>query len=98
MVNLSPKLPWEMANPKWASDLNPVLANPMLYGNLIPGVMLKSGDNVVNHGLQRKVKGYLILMNSAPVTFYDKQTSNQRPELTLTLNASGPTTVTLYVF
>lgn len=96
--NLSPKLTWELANPKWAATLNPVLANPMINGYLIPGVVLKLGVNHVNHGLGRKLQGYIIVRNNAAETFYDSQDENQYPDLTLALNASGPATVTLYVF
>lgn len=96
--NLSPKLPWELANPKWAATINPVISNPIVAGNLLRGVVLVSGDNTINHGLGEKLQGYTVVMNSAAVTFYDKQASNPRPQLTLILNASGATTVSLYVF
>ncbi len=96
--NLSPKLPWELANPKWAASLNPILANPLLGGNLLQGLVLVSGDNVINHGLGEKLQGYIVVMNSAAVTFYDKQATNSRAQLTLILNASGATTISLYVF
>lgn len=96
--NLSPKLPWELANPKWAATLNPVLANPLVGGNLIQNIALAFGDNTINHGLSDKLQGYIVVMNSAAVTFYDKQSTNPRPQLTLVLNASGATRVSLYVF
>lgn len=96
--NLSSKLPWELANPKWASTLNPVLANPLLDGQLLQGVAIKTGQNAINHGLQRKLQGYFVVMNSAAVTFYDSQSSNSRSDLTLLLNASGAATISLYVF
>ena len=96
--SLSNKLPWVLANPKWAADLNPVLANPVVGGNLLQDVALISGDNVINHGLGEKLQGYMIVLNSSPVTFYDKQAQNPRPELTLILNASGATKVSIYVF
>lgn len=96
--NLSPKLPWELANPKWAATLNPVLANPLLGGHLIQKQTLVSGDNAIIHGLGEKLQGYIVILNSAAVTFYDKQLINQRPDITLILNASGPTTISLYVF
>ncbi len=98
MVNLSQKLPWELANPKWAAALNPLLANPLASGALIEGVVVASGDNVINHTLQRRLQGYFVVMNSAAVTFYDKQKTNQRPDLTLVLNATGAATISLYVF
>jgi hypothetical protein len=96
--NLSSKLPWDLANPKWAATLNPVLANPLLNGQILDKIVVRSGMNAINHGLQRNLQGYFIVLNSANVTFYDSQLLNQRPDLTLILNASGPATISLYVF
>lgn len=96
--SLSPKLPWELANPKWAASLNPVLANPLMSGRILDKIALKSGSNTINHGLQRDLQGYFIVLNSSNVTFYDSQATNQRSDLTLILNASGATTVSIYVF
>lgn len=96
--NLSSKLPWELANPKWAARLNPLLANPLTQGRLLSNLVLVSGDNTINHGLGVDLQGYIVVMNSAAVTFYDKQSTNQMPELTLILHTSGITTISLYVF
>lgn len=96
--NLSPKLPWELANPKWAASLNPILSNPLINGRVLSGIVLKTGANPINHGLGEPLQGYFVILNSAAVTFYDSQSTNQRPDLTLILNASGATTVSLYVF
>jgi hypothetical protein len=96
--SLSPKLPWELANPKWAASLNPVLANPLIGGQILDGIVLVSGDNTINHGLNAKLQGYIIVLNNSAVTFYDKQSTNQRPELTLILNSSGAATISLWVF
>lgn len=96
--SLSPKLPWELANPKWSAALNPVLANPLINGLLLKDIVVRTGTNIINHELGRKLQGYFVVMNSAAVTFYDSQIINQKPNLTLALNASGPATISLYVF
>ncbi len=96
--SLSASLPWELANPKWAASLNPLLGNPLVNGQILSAVRLTTGANVINHGLQRKLQGYLVILNSAATTFYDSQASNQMPDRTLILNSSGATTVSLYVF
>lgn len=96
--SLSPRLPWELANPKWAASLNPILANPMNTGRLIQNIVVLTGDNVINHGLGQKLQGYIVVMNNSNVTFYDRQSDNQRPELTLILVASGDSSISLYVF
>lgn len=95
---LSSSLPWELAQNKWAASLNPVIANPLIAGRLLPGILVASGNNIINHGLQRKLQGYFVVLNSAAVTFYDNQATNQTPNLTLSLHASGAATISLYVF
>ncbi len=96
--SLSPNLDWKLANPKWAASLNPLLANPLMGGRLLEGIVLTTGVNNISHGLQRKLRGYFVVLKSANVTIYDSQATNQMPDLTLILNASGAATVTLYVF
>lgn len=95
--NLSSKLTWELANPKWAASLNPVLANPLVSGQIIQATV-KTGKNVINHGLGKTLQGYIIILNNAAVTFHDTQATNSMPDLTLQLIASGPATISLYVF
>lgn len=96
--NLSTKLDWPLASPRWASTINPILANPLVNGRVLSNVPVVTGRNVINHGLQRDLQGYFLVMNNAAVTFYDSQLTNQRPDLTLILNASGAATISLYVF
>ena len=91
------KLPWDLMNPKLAAEVNPLLANPFVNGHTI-SVVMKSGDNVINHGLGNKLQGWIVVGNNAATTFYDKQASNQKPELNLILNASGACSIVLYVF
>jgi hypothetical protein len=96
--NLSTKLPWDLAQPKWAATLNPLLANPLVSGRLMKHVSLLAGDNSISHGLGRNLQGYLVVLQGAASTIYDKQATNQMPQLTLVLNASAPVIVSLYVF
>lgn len=96
--NLSSKLTWELANPRWASTINPVLSNPIVGGNLLQNVAVTTGANTINHGLNDRLQGYIVVMNNAAATFYDSQKTNPRPDLTLVLNASGAAIISLYVF
>jgi hypothetical protein len=91
------KLPWELMNPRLAAELNPFLANPLLNGHQITAT-LSAGDNVINHGLGAKLRGWFVIGINAAITLYDKQASNQKPELTLILTSSGVATANLYVF
>ena len=81
---------------KWKSILDPVLSNPLVNGRLISNVVLISGDNTINHGLQAKLQGYIVVRNSAASVFFDKP--SPMPTLTLILNSSAPTTISLWVF
>lgn len=96
--SLTTRAPWERAQPLWASQINPVLANPLVQGQLLSNISVSSGANVINHKLGRKLQGYIVVLNSAAVTYYDSQSTNQTPDLTLILNASGSAVISLYVF
>ena len=85
-------------NPKLAASLNPVLANPIVNGLILSNIKVVAGANTLNHTLGRKLQGYVVILNSAAVTYYDNQSTNQKPELTLILVSSGSATISLYVF
>lgn len=82
----------------WSSQLNPLLNNPVLSGRLLKNVELASGANVINHGLGRKLQGWVLTRVRAAETVSDTQDDNSTPQLTLQLTASGAVTVDLYVF
>lgn len=95
---LPQKLPLEMMTTEWATQLNPVLANPTLKTVLLKDVALISGTNVINHKLSRPLQGWSTARVRASATIYDLQDSNQTPQLTLVLVASAPVTIDLVVF
>lgn len=78
--------------------LNQVLINPLIGGNLLSSIVLAIGDNTINHGLGRALVGWIITRGTAASTFFDKQATNTRANLTLVLNSSAVTTVSIYVF
>jgi hypothetical protein len=80
------------------SSVQPVLDNPIVNGRLIQSLAIASGSNVIDHGLGRTLLGWIVVRNSASVTFYDTQSSNANPARTLLLTASGAATISLYVF
>lgn len=98
MGRLPQELPWHDADNKWASILEPLLAKPIVNGQLLININLVVGTNVINHKLQRKLQGYIIVGNSAASTIYDTQATNQMPELTLNLISNAVTTIALWVF
>ena len=40
----------------------PVISNPLMSGRLMPNVKLVTGANVISHGLQRRLRGYFVVM------------------------------------
>jgi hypothetical protein len=81
---------------KWKSILNPVVNLPLNNTpSLLQGVVLKSGDNVINHKLGRTPQGYIIVDNNAAVQVYRSAAFN---DLTLTLHSNGAAVISLLVF
>lgn len=78
--------------------LNPFLTNPFLFGRLLTDVALVSGDNIINHGLNRVLQGWVLVRVKAVAVIYDNQNSNTQNDTTLILNSDGTYTVNLYVF
>jgi hypothetical protein len=96
---LPQKLPWELAQTIWATQLNPLIANPMANGVILKSVQLTSGTNIVNHKLQRKLQGwYITRMRDVAASIYDTQDTNNYSELTLALVSSTPVVVDILVF
>jgi len=80
------------------SGVNPVLKNPLVNGNILTSVLLNSGNNTVNHKLNRKLQGWFLVRQRAPADVSDNQDNNQNQDTTLVLVASAEVTVDLYVF
>jgi len=83
---------------RWSAILNVMLGNPSLQCSILNNVALVDGTTVVNHLLGRNLQGWRIIGNNAGAVIYDKQASNQTPQLTLVLVSSAACTVQLEVF
>lgn len=92
---LSQNLPWEQANTKWASALNPLLINPMNQMQIIENVTLISGVTTLNHSLGRNMQGWTLVDIQGAATVYRSQPFNP---LTLTLTSSAKVLVSVGVF
>lgn len=95
MIMLSPKLNWELANPKWAAELNPLLANPANNVLILKDVSLASGNNVINHLLGKTPQGWFLTDIQGAATIYRNAPFNNA---TLSLNSSAAVTVSIGVF
>ena len=92
---LSPKLEWALANPKWAAEINPVLANPANNVLILKNVVLVSGNNVINHTLGTTQQGWFLTDIQGAATIYRNAPFNNT---TLTLHSSAGVTVNIGVF
>lgn len=79
----------------WAALINPLLSRPQLQGIVLKDIPLIAGVNVINHHLGRKMQGWTQTDINAAITLYRSAPYN---DLTLTLTASAPATVSLEVF
>lgn len=83
----------------WASQLNPVITNPITKGIVLKNVQLAVGQNVINHKLGRILQGWnSTRIRNVAAQIYDTQDSNQTPQLTLNLVSDAAVTVDLFVF
>lgn len=89
------RLPWKLAEDRWASDINPVINFPPNNGILLKNIAIVTGVNVINHLLQRNQQGWIVNDIDAPVTLYRSQPFNN---LTLTLTSSGSANISLWVW
>lgn len=87
-----------MLQTSWTSQLNPLLADPLIQGHLLQSVTLTSGSNTISHKLGRALVGWIPTRVRASATFFDTQDSNQQADLTLLLTSSANVVVDLYVF
>lgn len=95
---LPQRLDLPMMQVAWAQQLNPVISNELIQGQLLTNVSLVNGVNAVNHGLSRKLVGWIIVGINGPATIYDNQANNQMPQLTLSLTSSADVICNIWVF
>lgn len=89
------KLPLDRMQTIWKSQIDPILKIPMLNGLQLTNISLISGDNVINHLLQRNQQGWIVTDQSAASSLCRSQPLNN---LTLTLNSSNPCVISLWVY
>lgn len=87
-----------MADNRWATILNPIVANPANNSIILKNIALTIGNNVINHKLGRNLQGWIIIRKRASADIYDQQDSNQMPALTLVLISDAPVTVDIEVY
>lgn len=83
---------------QWASQLDPIIANPTTNPGILKSISLATGSNAVNHLLGRNLQGWKIIRQRAAASIYDTQDSNPTPQLTLVLVSTAPVVIDLEVF
>lgn len=94
-MNLSPRLPWSLAQTLWAQTLNPVLANPTTNMAILKNVTLVAGNNAIPHLLQQVQQGWIITDIQGVSSVYRYQPFDK---IYLYLNSSGAVIVNIGVF
>ncbi len=92
---LPQQLPLDAMQNQWASQLNPIIANPTNSMFILQNVTLKTGVNVINHKLGKKLQGWVITDIQGVATVYR---SAPLSDITLTLTASANVTCSIGVF
>lgn len=82
--------------------LNPILSNPLLYGNLVKGIkLMPSKDNFVSTGLGRNFIGYFITRrydSKGFIDIFESDTNNTAPDKFIILNCFDSLTCDLWIF
>lgn len=86
---------FQLMQSAWASQIDPVLANPSLKSRLIKDVALVVGATKIDHKLGRTPQGWRIVDIDGVAQIYRSEDLNS---LTLTLTSSAAVTVAIEVF
>jgi hypothetical protein len=97
-MSLPRRLDWTLAQDRWASQLEPIIAAPSNNSSILKSVNLVAGNNTINHGLGRVLQGWTIVRLRGLSTIWDAQDSNPTPAQTLVLVASSPVSADIEVF
>jgi hypothetical protein len=92
---LAQKIPLPLMQTQWASELTPILKNPLNNVSILSNVNLKSGNNVINHLLGKKQQGWFLTDVQGAATIYRSEAFNDK---TLTLISNANVTVNIGVF
>lgn len=80
---------------QWATQLNPMLSNPLNSVLILKNIALINGVTIVNHLLSRTQQGWFLTDINAAATIYRSQPFNSQ---TLTLTSDAACTVNIGVY
>ena len=68
-MSLPLQLPWSTAQTRWKSQLDPLIVNPMVNGQMLTGITLAANTPLaINTLLSRVQQGWVVVDNSASCT------------------------------
>lgn len=88
---LPQRLPLDQMQVNWATQLDPVIANLLVKGQLLKNVMLNNGTTVINHRLGRTPQGWFLSAPKGAATVYE---ASKQPNATLTLTVVSDAAIT----
>ena len=94
-MQLPLRLNLDMMQTRWASLLNPIIANPTNNISILKNVQLKNGVTVINHLLGAVQQGWILTDIQGAATIYRSAPFNAT---TLTLTSNAAVTVSIGVF
>ena len=83
---------------KIAASVNGLSAIPILTGYLIEDIHLSAGTNIIQHKLDRELRGYIVVKNNVDQAYWDSQSTNSIPRATLVLNCAADATISIWCF
>lgn len=95
-MSLPKKLPYELMLTQWGSQLDPVIANPIVQGVALTGITLVAGTpKTIPTTLNRQQQGWILTDNTANAVIFRTQPFNAN---NLTLQSNVNTTISVWVF
>ena len=96
MAQLAINLPLALMQTRWASQLNPIIANPLINGQQIDNIILTANTPLkINHNLQQLPNGWLIVDKTS---FADVKRTQPFSTSTITLESSANTQISIWIY
>lgn len=81
-----------------AEAIQTFAGNPLLKGTIVSVSLAVGVDNLVQHGLDRKPQGWLVVDLDTQAIVWSTQTSNSFPSSTLALRCSASCRASILIF
>jgi len=81
-----------------STALQPLFGLPFASGNRVQDIDLNTSDSYVNHGLDYKPEGWIVLKQDAAQVVYESSTANDFPDRFIIMKAGGTVTADLFFF